>query len=259
MKLHILGTAGYHGNGFRETTCLTIPELGIILDAGTGFFRLRKLLANFPENVPLRVFLSHPHLDHTIGLTQTLTTFHGAPRKLMVHGLRSHLDATASIFASPLFPLAPDRMGLEFVPLKTTDPLYITSYGEKFSARSCELPHPGQSIGYHFETSNFSFVYITDTDASQVRASFVRGAKTLIHECNFPDAYVELAKASGHSILSDVLKLTERSRVEKLVLMHFNNFPEMDADQRMENLIGELPRELPFEVVITHDNMVVEI
>ena len=45
MKLLRLGTAGYHPNERRQTACFMLPEEGIVLDAGTGFFRVRQHLA----------------------------------------------------------------------------------------------------------------------------------------------------------------------------------------------------------------------
>ena len=39
MRLVVLGTAGYHPNDWRHTLCMMIPELGIMLDAGTGAYR----------------------------------------------------------------------------------------------------------------------------------------------------------------------------------------------------------------------------
>ena len=62
MKLHVLGTAGYHPNEQRHTACLMLPSEGIILDAGTSFFRT----ANLIETDSLHVFLSHAHLDHIV-------------------------------------------------------------------------------------------------------------------------------------------------------------------------------------------------
>ena len=262
MKLHVLGSAGYHGNGFRETTCLALPEIGVVLDAGTGFFRLRKLMNDFPAEQPIDVFLSHGHLDHVIGLTQTITTMHGLPpHNFHVHGSRAHLDAVETVFGGLLFPLSLERMGLSPVRLLNTDSTRCEFLPrETLRVFSCTVPHPGQSVAYRFEEgSGHTFAYVTDTQAQFVRKDFVSGVDTLIHECNFPDSYRALAEASGHSCLSDVLRLAERAKVKKLVLMHFNNFPEMEGGEPLDNLVGELPRELPCEVILTKDNMVVNI
>src|SRR5688500_13740255 len=95
MKLLILGTSGYHPSERRQTACLMLPEAGIVLDAGTGFFRVREHLATST----LDIFLTHAHLDHCVGLTFLLSTLwekqiqrvtvHGEPAKLAA--IREHL------------------------------------------------------------------------------------------------------------------------------------------------------------------------
>jgi hypothetical protein len=40
MKLHCLGTAGYHPSDNRHTACFFLPDQGIALDAGSSVFRL---------------------------------------------------------------------------------------------------------------------------------------------------------------------------------------------------------------------------
>ena len=65
MKLVMLGTTGYHPNDLRDTACYLLPEVGVVLDAGTGMQRLRGNLATDE----LDIFLSHAHLDHVVGLT----------------------------------------------------------------------------------------------------------------------------------------------------------------------------------------------
>ena len=65
MKFVFLGTTGYHPNNRRHTPSIMFPEIGLILDAGTGFFRARDLI----QTNQLHVFLSHIHLDHCFGLT----------------------------------------------------------------------------------------------------------------------------------------------------------------------------------------------
>ena len=44
MKLVLLGTGGYHPNQLRHTACVMLPEIGLIFDAGTSFFRVPEYL-----------------------------------------------------------------------------------------------------------------------------------------------------------------------------------------------------------------------
>ena len=58
MEVVFLGTAGYHPNETRHTSCVMIPEMGIVLDAGTGFFRVRQhLRATTLDSFSSRTFI----------------------------------------------------------------------------------------------------------------------------------------------------------------------------------------------------------
>ena len=93
MQLHLLGSTGYHPNERRHTTCLMIPEIGLIFDAGTAMFRVRDLI----QTDTLDVFLTHGHLDHVVGLTfmfdilwekeMRRVDVHGDPEKLAARDL----------------------------------------------------------------------------------------------------------------------------------------------------------------------------
>src|SRR5438874_994505 len=112
MKLVLLGTGGYFPTSRRQTACLIIPEVGVVLDAGSGMCRIGEYLAT----ERLDIFLSHAHLDHVMGLTYLVnlvpadvlarTTVHGDGAKLQA--VREHL------FAEAIFPVAPP---LQFMPL----------------------------------------------------------------------------------------------------------------------------------------------
>ena len=74
MKLILLGTSGYHPSDRRHTPCLAIPSCGVVLDAGTGMYRLGRYL----KTDELDIFLTHAHLDHVIGLSYLIQRDVGA-------------------------------------------------------------------------------------------------------------------------------------------------------------------------------------
>lgn len=256
MKLHVLGTAGYHPNGFRETAVMMIPELGILFDAGTGFYRVRKLLDQMPAGLPLRVLLSHPHHDHAIGLTFGIDVFYGkAPRAKEVWGTAAHLETVKDkTFDFGTFPIAADHplLGWKFRAWdKETD----------LPFKAIKLPHPGGSTGYRLTLPDGrDIVYITDTTAPDVPVDFVKGAHTLIHEANFTDDLHELAKNSGHSTTSQVIELAKKAGVQRLILTHWNTLIELEADHAIDDMTGRDTNEkLPFELVLAKDGMVIDL
>jgi ribonuclease Z len=55
MKLVVLGSNGYRPTDLGLNACYAIPELGVILDAGTGIYRL----VNYLLSNQLDSFITH--------------------------------------------------------------------------------------------------------------------------------------------------------------------------------------------------------
>lgn len=225
MNIIFLGTAGYHPSETRHTVSIMIPEIGFVLDTGTGFFRARDLI----ETKHLDIFLSHAHLDHSQGLTYLLDLLWGKEipnEEVTLYGKKSHLDyVTTRVFGpphkSPLFP----------VPF----PYLTKPVAQKFSVRGILvetkiLPHPGESVGFRFTFPNGKVLaYIMDTTTSGEQLPLMENADLCIHECNFPDTLKglptsaeEWATKTGHSTTSRVNELALKANVKRLTVVHFN-------------------------------------
>jgi ribonuclease Z len=215
MKLLFLGTAGYHPNEQRQTTCLMLPEAGIVLDAGTGLFRIRDHL----QTPSLDIFLSHAHLDHTFGLTVLLDAlFEKDVERVTVHGEAAKLAAIERhLFAPDIFPVPPPYVSRPLTPaLRLACGATVTHF---------PLDHPGGSIGYRFDWPDRSLAFITDTTSAGENSPYlphVQGVDLLVHECNFRDGQEAWAEKTGHSSTTPVARLAAAAGVKRLVLMHFN-------------------------------------
>jgi ribonuclease Z len=214
MKLLILGSTGYHPNELRHTACFMFPEIGVVLDAGTGMFRVREHLKT-PE---LTIFLSHAHVDHVVGLTFLFDVLNGTSvARATVYGETEKVAAVkAHLFHELLFPVEPP---CDFHPLP--DAVALPAGGR---LTHFPLEHPGGSIGFRLDWPGRSLAYVTDTparpDADYVAR--IRGVDVLIHECYFADELADLAATTGHSHTTPVAEVARAAGVGRLVLVHVN-------------------------------------
>ena len=218
MKLLLLGTAGYHPSETRHTACLMLPEAGIVLDAGTGFFRVRQHL----QTPTLDILLTHAHLDHVAGLTFLLSTLYQRyVERVTIHGAGEKLAAVREhLLSEHLFP-AP--LPCEWRPLDS-GPLMLNGA----SVTHFPLDHPGGSIGYRLDWPGRSLAYVTDTTAAPTAAyvSYLQGVDLLVHECNFPDGQEAWAAKTGHSCATPVAQVAAAARVKRLVITHLDPLGE---------------------------------
>lgn len=224
MRIVLLGTSGYHPTEDRQTACVLLPDLGIVLDAGTGMFRVGKRL----NTDHLDILLSHAHLDHVVGLTYFFTLLHEHPLKgITIHGEEEKLAAIREhLFSAHLFPA---EAPFTWKPLQ---PRRFLS-GSQTEVSCFPLKHPGNSVGFRLSFGGKSMAYVTDTTA-EFDAAYVdeiRDVDLLIHECNFPNGQRELAQKTGHSCLDDVAQVACQANAKRLVLTHFDPMLEISAEQ----------------------------
>lgn len=219
MRLQFLGTGGYHPNERRHTSCLWLPDGGVVFDAGTSTFRIQSRL----RTTELDIFLTHAHLDHVTGLTYFIVPF--ILKQLTrgtVHARQQHLDNVQTyLFSPPLFGTNP---GFEYRELASEVRLQDGGV-----VTHIPLKHPGGSTGFRVDWPGKSLAYITDTTASGDYLEFVRGVDVLVHECNFADSMAEWAVKTGHSNTTPVAELARDARVKRLFLTHIDpQHPEDD-------------------------------
>ncbi len=219
MRVQFLGTGGYHPNERRHTACVMLPEIGLVFDAGTSFFRVQPRL----ETQEVDIFLSHAHLDHIAGLTFFLVPLLQGPiRKARVHANRQTLDAVRQhLFEKTVFPV---YASYEYHEL--TAPISV-GQGGKLTFQP--LPsHPSGSMGYRIDWPAApgrparSFAYITDTVVDGTYTEFIRGVDVLVHECYFPDELAEWGPKTGHSHTTPVVELAREPQVRELRIVHID-------------------------------------
>lgn len=248
MRLHCLGTVGYHPNEARHTSCYYLPEAGILLDAGTGVFRLAKHI----QTDYVDVLLSHAHLDHTFGLTFLLDVLFQRPvKQLRIWGESEKINAISEhLFHDLIFP-AP--LQAEWIAIDDKPSFEIGSTKVSW----CRQEHPGGSVAYRLDfQSGKRLVYATDTtgDTSEEHSQWSHGADLLMHECNFRDEAEQWAIQTGHSWTSRVAEVAQNSQPKKLLVTHINPLETTDDPVDIETIRSKVS----CECVVAEDEMVVE-
>jgi len=225
MKIELLGTGGYFANSRRQTACVLLPEWGIIFDAGSGLYR-------FPDRCKhrnIQLFLTHPHLDHIVGLPFLLMPILSKQvDEVRVHAVASTLAAIEMhLFNEAIFPVP---IPFQCEPIPETGSRVVSS-GVTIRWQKL-LSHPGGSIAYRvdadFPHKPCSMAYITDTTVDGSYFDFIQGVDLLLHECYFSDERAHLAELTGHSHASQVAHLAKQAGVGRLILMHVD--PTLDVE-----------------------------
>lgn len=261
MKLHCLGTAGYHPNESRHTSCYFLPASGIVLDAGSGFFRLPPLI----ETDWLDIFISHAHADHVIGLTYLLDVLYQRPvSQVRVWG---HIDKLTSIqnhlLSDPLFPVPLD---VQWCPLQSTQ---TTRLPNNVAVTLFPLIHPGGSWGFRFDWHDCSLAYVTDTTGPSPSAfngesylpsrqendyiPWIHQCDLLLHECNFRDSQKDWALKTGHTWTSRAAEVALASGADRLLLIHINPLEVADDPVGLDCARRIFPQS-----EVAHDGLIVE-
>lgn len=236
MKLVLLGTGGYYPTERRQTACFLLPEVGVVLDAGSGMSRVGELLATDR----LDVFLTHAHLDHVLGLTYLMNVVPAAvARATTIHGEQEKLSAVREhLFSPAMFPLQPP---FRFAPFDERTTVTLPSDG---TLTHFPLAHPGGSLGFRLDWPGHSLAYITDTTAAADAPYIepIRGVDLLLHECNFADNARDLPKMTGHSWLLPVAQVAAAADAGRLVLVHIGPHYESDDAFSLDEARRLFPR-----------------
>ena len=234
MKFVFLGTTGYHPNNRRHTPSIMFPEIGLILDAGTGFFRARDLI----QTDQLHLFLSHIHLDHCIGLTFLFDIgFEKNLQPTQVYVDSDKIEVLENNFFHEL--LFPAKLPMEYQPIadaKTGSRQF--SLPNETTITTFPLKHPGGAVGFRIDQAGKSLAYVTDTTAAvnEPYLKYIQDVDILIHECYFPDGQEEKAELTGHSCATPVAEVAKHCNVGELLLVHVNPLDESDDPIGIENV-----------------------
>lgn len=232
MKAVFLGTNGWFDSETGLTICVLIKteEYDIVLDAGSGFFRLDQYIDG---NKPVYLLLSHFHMDHTYGL-------HGLSKINCKKGLfivgQEGTRRTIELLVNRPFtvPLADLRYRTEI--------LELPSDAEKipFGLESLPLVHADLCLGYRITTDGRTLAFCTDTGYCENAVSLARDADLLITECSFLPG--EENRDWPHLNPETAARIAMEADARRLALVHFDASRYLTLEMR--KIAGDIAKKI---------------
>lgn len=247
MKIIFAGTNGWFETRTGNTLCILIKtsRYDIILDAGSGLFRLNRYIDG---TKPVYLLLSHFHMDHISGL----------------HGL-SRLSCDNGLFIT-------GQTGTEnVINLIVNRPYTIPLNGLLYSTEVLELPrdhgrvpfeleylpmlHSDPCYGYRVTADGRSIAFCTDTGYCPEAVKLARNCDLLITECSFRPG--EQDSSWPHLNPETSARIAVESGASRLVLVHFDAARYTVDEER--KLAETVAREIFQESFSSYDLMELDI
>src|SRR5215204_2064155 len=241
MQLIFLGTSSATPTLERGLSSIALMRGGelLLFDAGEGMQR-NFIKAGLGMNRKMKIFISHMHADHCVGLLGLLQTMglqgreksiaiYGEPRlEELVREKDYQVSCCQALHSVPSFAYCLeefDRPGAFNV--QEAKRLGIPE-GNLYS----KLQH-GQNIIYQGETIKASNIVgpprkgrkigiSGDTRPTDRLASFFRECDVLIFESTYSKDKQEKAIENGHSTAAEAATIAQKAEVDKLLLTHFS-------------------------------------
>ncbi|MDR0905660.1 MAG: MBL fold metallo-hydrolase [Oscillospiraceae bacterium] len=247
ITLRVFGSRGstpVHGSDFTRyggaTSCIAVNIGGesVILDAGSGLTGAAKWV---PKSGEFSILISHPHIDHIIGLT-SFAPLHNPDNSVRIfaaeHGGLGAQEQVERLMSAPLWPLGTEVFSdsTQFCDIDSDGTFQIGAV----RVDTIEGNHPGGCTVYKLTHGEHSIVYCTDFEHdkhhSERLASFAADCELLIYDAQFSDAEYETKQGWGHSTREEAVRLARRCGVRKLLLFHHSPSRTDDALDAAEAL-----------------------
>lgn len=247
MRVIFLGTNGWFETSTGNTLSVLVKTAGydIVLDAGSGFFRLDSFIDG---TRPVYLLLSHFHMDHISGL-------HGLSKIRCGKGLtiigQEGTRGIINTLVNRPFTVPLERLSY------ATDIIELSA-GHKlipFELEYLPMLHSDPCLGYRITADGKSIAFCTDTGYCENAVELARGADLLITECAFKPG--ESDSGWPHLNPEAAAGIAVESGAKKLVLAHFDAARYFTLEERAE--AERVAREIFPETFASTDLMEVEI
>lgn len=256
---------------------IVVDSVAYLFDAGAGVVRraaaagrqgIQAFAPRSPAGQPAprfdRVFLTHLHSDHTLGLADVILTpwIQGRAQPLDIYGppgtqrlVAGILDGNAEDIAERVTASGgPSPGGWKAVVHEITEGIVFQD--ARITVRAFAVPHAGwrYAFGYRIETPDRTIVLSGDTRASPAIAEQCRGCDVLIHEVYSDSGFATIPPirqayhAQAHTSARQLGRIAAQARPGLLILYHQLFFGTSE-----EILLGEVRSRFGGRVVSARD------
>ena len=258
-------------------TAIIVDSVAYLFDAGTGVVRraaaagrngVRAFASRVPSGQPSprfdRLFLTHLHSDHTLGLADVIFTpwIQGRREPLDIYGppgtnhlVSGILDANSEDIAERVASSGgPSPNGWKSVVHEIAEGVVFQD--SRITVRAFPVPHGGwkYAFGYRIETPDRTIVLSGDERANPNIADQCRGCDVLIHEVYSDSGFATIPAerqayhAQAHTSATQLGDIATRAKPGLLILYHQLFFGSSE-----EKLLSEVRSHFSGRVVSAHD------
>jgi len=224
MRIIFLGTNGWFETATGNTLCVLIKtsQCDIVLDAGSGFFRLDNYIDG---TKPVYLLLSHFHLDHISGL-------HGLSKirchkGLTIIGQEGTRKVINTLVNRP-FTVPIDKLSYSTEIIELPD----TSGDIPFDLGYLSMLHSDPCLGYRITADGKTIAFCTDTGYCENAVELAKGTDLLITECAFKPG--ESNPEWPHLNPETAAKIAFESGAKRLALAHFDAARYLTMEERSD-------------------------
>jgi ribonuclease BN (tRNA processing enzyme) len=234
MRLIPFGTNGFFESFGRATACFLIPykKILVILDAGTGLFRLtepvgKKLLSEIKE---VHFYLSHYHLDHTFGFYAAFRLLEGKKVKVFSSQRRQVFRELVDL---KYFPVDYTKEHKNFKWISLTEGKYKIS---DYKVMVMKQNHRKEiSLAYRFYFPSGGLSYVTDGEPIRKVTDFVAGTPLLLHEHGAVGKIDGDKLIDGHATTVAAAIIAKEANVGRLLLIHHKPYASLhELEKQLE-------------------------
>ena len=273
----------------QSSNLLVVNDTPYLIDAGDGAVR-RIARAGYDFRRVGKIFITHPHSDHTNGLATLLnaqweyarrepTDVYGYGVEALVKGAIAYLTPNAEVRWSEgkRIKLADVYRGHDVEPgtVYQDANVRVTAVENTHFNFPPDDPARGKyrSYSYRFQTPDRVIVFTGDTGPSEALTQLAKGADLLVTEVNVTEEVIELQKRNGswqaktpmeqeawirhmneeHITPEQVGKMAAAAGVKLVVLTHFT--PTVNRNDNYQRFVAATQKSYSGSVVLAKDLM----